>query len=284
MVTLDTPLDVIANEEGSDKGTVAPKGFPAHNYTDVYAAYMAPLRDEPITLLEVGLGVDGPNWHAQIAQGRNAQGGASLRMWYRYLPRARLFGLDINPAGFLDNDRIRTGVVDQGDPDQITGFLAQAGIERLDVIIDDGSHRPDHQQTALGTLFPYLAPGGLYFIEDLMANGRDDGMRNQFSCEDVLNTRRVLRGFCTDGSFPEPNALVNPTALGEAIGSIAFHVPRLTVVKVPRGDAPRGLDLRRVLRRTLGRGGGRRPADSGARVRYLPDEPTLCAIRKVGER
>lgn len=283
---LDTPLDAIANEEGSDKGTVAPTGFPPHNYTDVYAAYLAPLRKEPITLLEVGLGVDGPNWHAEIAWGRNAQGGASLRMWYRYLPHARLFGLDINPAAVLDNDRIRTGVVDQSKPDQITGFLAEAGMERLDVIIDDGSHRPDHQQITLGTLFPYLAPGGLYFIEDLMANGQGDGMRNQFSCKDVLSTRRVLQGFCSDGSFPEPNALVNSTALGEAIDSIAFHVPRATVVGVPAPDSPRGLNLRRIVLRIRDPRRGRRLRSergptTNMRVRYLPDEPTLCAIRKT---
>lgn len=261
---------MIANEEGTDKGTVGPtRKWRAHNYTDIYEAYLAPLREEPITLLEIGLGVDGPHWDARIVQGCNAQGGASLRMWYRYLPSARILGLDVNPAGFLDNDRVRTGVVDQGDPDQITKFLAEVGVGRLDVIIDDGSHRPDHQQTSLGTLFPYLAPGGIYFIEDLMDNGRGDAIPDRlrrFFSEEVLNTRRVLQAFSSDGSFPRPNALGDPTGLGQAIGSITFHAPLLTVTQ------QRSLGLRR----RLGSRGG------AAKVGYLAHKPTLCAIRKAG--
>src|SRR4029079_2980064 len=37
----------------------------------------------------------------------------------------------------------------------------------FDVVIDDGSHASVHQQLALACLFPHVAPGGLYFIEDL---------------------------------------------------------------------------------------------------------------------
>jgi hypothetical protein len=36
-----------------------------------------------------------------------------------------------------------------------------------DIIIDDGSHRPDHQLISLVTLFPYLAADGIYVIEDI---------------------------------------------------------------------------------------------------------------------
>ena len=37
----------------------------------------------------------------------------------------------------------------------------------FDVIIDDGSHRPMHQQISLVSLYPHLKPGGQYIIEDL---------------------------------------------------------------------------------------------------------------------
>ena len=219
-------LTAIANEEGTDKGTLGPTDdWRGHNYTDIYDAYLHPLRDREVTMLEIGLGVDGPNWRAQMAKGRNATGGASLRTWYRYFPKARILGVDINPAGFLDNDRIVTGVVDQGDPHQLRAFLAEQGVGQLDVIIDDGSHRPDHQQISLSALFSYLAPSGLYFIEDLMTNGMGDGKENRYASSEVLNTRSVLRGFTEHGEFPRPHALVDPAALAAAIGTVAFHCP-----------------------------------------------------------
>ena len=35
------------------------------------------------------------------------------------------------------------------------------------MIIDDGSHLPSHQLLSLETLWPSLAPGGLYIVEDV---------------------------------------------------------------------------------------------------------------------
>jgi hypothetical protein len=219
-------LTAIADEEGTDKGTLGPTDdWRGHNYTDIYDAYLHPMRDRAVTILEIGLGVDGPGWRAHIAKGRNAAGGGSLRTWYRYFPKARILGIDINPAGFLDNDRIVTGVVDQGDPEQLRAFLAEHDVSQLDVIIDDGSHRPDHQQISLSTLFSRLAPSGLYFIEDLMANGIGDGKEDRYASPDILNTRSVLRGFMDNGEFSGPNALIDPAALSTAIESVAFHCP-----------------------------------------------------------
>ncbi len=255
-------LSSIADEEGTDKGTIGPTdGWAAHNYTDVYSVYLDPLRDKPITFLEIGLGVEGPEWHAEIAQGKNAQGGASLRMWYRYLSKANIFGIDINPAGFLDNNRVATAVVDQGDPGQLESFLDRHQITTLDVIVDDGSHRPDHQQISFSWLFPYLAPGGLYFIEDLLANGQGDGMDNRYSNHECLNTRRVFREFEVSGRFPIPNALNRPEDIRGTIESVAFHCPAVT--------ASSGITRLRAMLR------GKR-----ARPRFVAGQEELCVIRK----
>lgn len=217
-------LTEIANEEATDKGTRGPLAPRGHNYTDIYDCYLAGLRDQPITLLEIGLGVQGPNPTDVWLGGRNPHGGASMRMWYRYFPQARILGIDINPATFLDNERVRTGVVDQGDPAELRAFLQELGVERVDVVVDDGSHRADHQQISFSALFPYLAPKGLYFIEDLMANGLGDSRRSA-AVSDVLNTRTVLRQFSQTGVFPEPNALGDTSRLDGSIASIAFHCP-----------------------------------------------------------
>jgi hypothetical protein len=219
-------LTDIANEYGTDKGTVGPSPeWPAHNYTDVYEAYLTSLREEPINLIEVGLGVPGDKWEARIARGKNAGGGASLKMWYDYFPNARIFGLDINSGAHLDNDRITTHIVDQGDPDALNAFLDSVGDLEFDVIIDDGSHRPDHQQVTLGCLFPRLRKGGLYFIEDLLANGKGDGKSGRMAVDTVLNTRRLMRRFRENGQFETPHAIGNPEYVAEHIDYLNLHSP-----------------------------------------------------------
>lgn len=264
-------LTAIANEEGTDKGTVGPVDtWPGHNYTDIYDAYLHPFRREPITLLEIGLGVRGPEWDSKIAQGRNVHGGASIRMWYRYFPRATIFGIDVNPAGFLDNDRVTTGVADQGDPEQLRRFVHEAGLSRIDVIVDDGSHRADHQQTTFSALLPYLAPGGLYFIEDLL----DNGMRNTTlggSAGNVLSTREVLRGFARSGAFPEPNAIERPEELAQQIARVSFHCPALRSQPV-ESLRNRLLASARLLMRS--------PMGPSA---YVTGKEQLCVITKAGD-
>src|SRR5688572_33433607 len=48
------------------------------------------------------------------------------------------------------------------------------------IVIDDGSHRWDHQRTALKELFPMVEPGGYYVVEDIHTSyepnfaGKDD--------------------------------------------------------------------------------------------------------------
>jgi hypothetical protein len=219
-------LTDIANLEGTDKGTVGPSPeWPAHNYTDVYEAYLAPLRHQPITILEIGLGVPGDSWEARIAHGRNQGGGGSVRMWYGYFPHAQIYGADINPAQHLDNDRIQTFVLDQGDPEAIATFLNEIGDVEFDLIVDDGSHKPDHQQVSLGCLFPRLRSGGLYIIEDLLKNGKGDGRDNRMSSDEVLNTRRVLKHFRRHGRFEEPHAIVEPDYVAAHVDGLNFHVP-----------------------------------------------------------
>jgi hypothetical protein len=265
-------LTEIANDEATDKGTRGPLTPRGHNYTDIYESYLADLRYKPITLLEIGLGVQGPIPNDVWLGGRNTQGGASVRMWYRYFPKARILGIDINPAGFLDNERIRTAVIDQSDPTQLRSLLNELHIETIDVIVDDGSHRPDHQQISFAALFPHLTPRGFYFIEDLLANGLGDKKPWSPTCK-VLNTRRVLKGFVESGTFPEPNALVDGLSLAREISRISFHCP-------PVRTSHRSLSRlsRTKLAAKILFGDQRLPVD----IEYTaPGREKLCVITKV---
>lgn len=223
----------LSNFYGSDKGTTTPKqgwGRP-HNYADIYQAYFSDLQLEPINILEIGAGVTGPNWETGIVGGRNP-GGASIKMWYDFFPNAGVYTIDINPAEFLENDRTRTFVVDQGSEQSLEGFLAEIGDTRFDIIIDDGSHNPEHQQTSLGVLFRALKPGGLYFIEDLLKNGKGDGSKRRNASEKVCSTLSVLKNLQEHGKLKKPHVIGNPEAFVEGVKFVNFHCPRIEIIHV----------------------------------------------------
>lgn len=109
-------------------------------------------RSDPVRMLEIGV-----------------QNGGSLEIWARYLPEAEvLVGCDIDAAcGALtfDDPRIHVVVGDVTDA-SVRSTIARHS-EQFDVIIDDGSHRSPDIITAFLTMFPRLADGGIYIVEDL---------------------------------------------------------------------------------------------------------------------
>lgn len=186
MPSLD--LTQLANQFGSDKGDTI---LCAHGYTRVYEALLGPARQQPIRLLEIGL-IHG---HTQEAERDrlDAVGCPSLRMWAQYLPQAALFGLDIMDFRALSEPRMTIFQGDQSNPADLIRVAEQAGAP-FDVIIDDGSHASHHQQIALAALFPYLAPGGLYCIEDLHYQPAE------LELEGITTTRDFLRSLRFGGT------------------------------------------------------------------------------------
>ena len=151
MTMTDASLRAIAIETGTDK-----EG--AHSYTGAYERHLGHLRDEPITLLEIGIG----------GYADPGQGGASLRMWKAFFPRARIIGLDIEDKSRLAEDRITILQGDQGDRAFLDGIAHEYG--PFDVVIDDGSHRCAHVIASFEALFPHLTEHGIYAIEDLQTS------------------------------------------------------------------------------------------------------------------
>lgn len=121
----------------------------------VYEQYLGPLRDRDLNFFEIGVGgyVD-PN-----------AGGASLRMWKEYFPLGRVFALDFYDKSPHAQDRIRIYQGSQEDPAILQRIASDMG--RIDVILDDGSHVSAHIIKSFEILFPLLAPGGLYIVEDI---------------------------------------------------------------------------------------------------------------------
>lgn len=243
-------LSDIAERHACDKGWSGPtRSWSAHNYVDVYQAYLHDRRDEPISLLEIGLGVVGPNYDTNIVQGGNT-GGASMKLWSDYLPNAKITGIDINPAPYLDTDRIKTYVVDQGSRESLAEFVEQHPDPSFDIIIDDGSHRADHQQITLEVLFPRLKPRGLFFIEDLndFGYGGRKG-NNPYATADTISTKDFFKRYARTGEVTNPNSFESTDFL-ESVEDIMFYCPRpaqrardivLEIARTMAGKAHRGL-------------------------------------------
>ena len=107
----------------------------------------------PIRLLEIGV-----------------QNGGSLEVWSKYLPPdSTIIGIDIDPAveKLNFNGNVRAFVADINDVDKVDRLI---GPEPFDVIIDDGSHTSSDIISTFRRLFPRLALGGKYIVEDLHAS------------------------------------------------------------------------------------------------------------------
>ncbi len=153
-------LTELADRYGSDKGTL--RGTPPHRYAFLYDLLFFGLREQPITVLEIGLAIGGPELGGPVERRVSSP---SVAMWLDYFPRARIVGFDISDFSHLAHPRFTFVRGDAGSTEDLARLAATA--PGFDVIIDDGSHASYHQQLALRTLFPKLAPGGLYIIEDL---------------------------------------------------------------------------------------------------------------------
>ncbi|MDQ1510198.1 MAG: hypothetical protein QOG50_2042 [Actinomycetota bacterium] len=72
----------------------------------------------------------------------------------------------INRRGFTDVISAHYGV-DQSDTPRLLGIVAEAfGDTALDLVVDDASHLVEPTRATFNCLFPHLAPGGIYLIED----------------------------------------------------------------------------------------------------------------------
>lgn len=150
-------LTDLADRFGSDKGSSK------HRYTELYNMLFQPLRERPLTFLEMGLQIGGPELGA--GADRATTDLPSVRMWLEYFPAATVIGLDVSDFGWFAHDRFRFVRCDMDDRAALAA--AAAAMPAPDIAIDDASHASHHQQNAFLELFPRLAAGGLYIIEDL---------------------------------------------------------------------------------------------------------------------
>lgn len=120
----------------------------SHVYVrDIYPMFLDPKKHALCKIMEIGI-----------------HKGAMLYALRDYMPKAELVGADID-LKLKPSERISLAQGDQGDPKFLNDLGMTHGL--FDFIIEDGSHKLEHQKLAVEELVKYLKIGGVLFIEDI---------------------------------------------------------------------------------------------------------------------
>ena len=170
----EVPLCRVMKSHGSDKGGEGAM----HNYTTLYEPLLGPrLSAQPTArIFEVGIGTNFTDVPSNM--GTNGRPGASLRGWAEWMPNAEVFGADIDKRVLFQDPaaRIATFYVDQRSPEAIAEMWREPALAAapFDLIVDDGLHEFEANDTFLRASHDRLRPGGIYIIEDVL---REDATR-----------------------------------------------------------------------------------------------------------
>lgn len=173
------------------------------HYFDVYHRHFRRLVGREINVLEIGV-----------------YSGGSIGMWQRYFgPQARIYGADLMPE-CKEYEDMAAGIFigHQGDPAFWDRVLR--AVPGFDVVIDDGSHAPQHQLAALQALLPHVRPGGVYVTEDI--HGRSNAF--QFF---VSGLARNLNAYAR----PEDDGSLAPSGFQRLVDSVHLY-PFMSVIEL----------------------------------------------------
>ena len=187
--------------------------FKMDHYLDIYDRALTGWQGRQVSFLEIGI-----------------YKGGSLRMWRDFFgPGSQLTFLDIDPAcQALELPGTTAIIGDQADRAFLGAVASAKG--PFDLIVDDGGHQMHQQITSFQALWPHLADGGLYIVEDTHTSywpGFGGGHRAPGSfiefAKDLIDK---MHSWYTedDAGFP-----LHP--LAAEIGSIQFHDSLVVVEK-----------------------------------------------------
>lgn len=190
-----------------------------HHYFDIYHAHFRRYRGQPVSMLEIGV----------------AHGG-SLQMWKKYFgPRAKIYGLDINPdCKLLEESQIEIFIGDQSDRELLRQFVEKAG--PFDIVLDDGGHTAAQQIATFEALFPAVTDTGIYVVEDLHTSyWKEYGGGYQESGSFIEYAKQFIDSINAWHSR-EPGFA--PDHLTRSLTGIHFYDSMLVLEKQPRPSKP----------------------------------------------
>jgi hypothetical protein len=202
-------LSTLANKFETDKGTSDSvnlswsKEYPQHtcwHYTETYKKYMDSLREQNISMLEIG-----------VCDKRFPY--ASIKMWMSYFKNIDFYAVDnfwghriddkLEDIRQLNNQGVNFIYADQGsfnDWDELNNEFPN----KFDIIVEDGSHWPNHMMVSLWKSIGVIKSGGYYFMEDiqnpLKSRGwfkYDNSLLGQELLE-TLSTKKLYSSFLND--------------------------------------------------------------------------------------
>ena len=198
-----------------------------HGYHRFYPIFLEKLRGLPITMLEIGTDKN-----------------RSLKLWEEYFPLARIYGIDIGNGFELERGEVFKG--DQSDDVFLGDVIKKIGT-KADLIIDDGSHKPEHQLSTFVRLFEdLLKDGGIYIIEDIETNYWrkgvcyenviEKGYKHKGSIIEIFKDMidKVNKEFVKDRSVFDASLI--PAEVQDKIGLISFQHNSLIIIKKDEED------------------------------------------------
>ena len=207
-------LDVAGTIEGTDKTSVHVLQW---DYLTTYEKLFAEWRDQPINVIEIGV------LH-----------GASLRLCSHYFSKATLIGIDIREkCRQLAGGRVVIEIGSQDDPVFLRGV---ADRYPPTILIDDGSHQAYDMVFTFEQMFPCLADGGVYVVEDLSFQINGDparwNVKNAPSAVDYFFhlSRSMLSGRVLEGTA---------RSIVETVESVTF-IKGAAIVRKKRPRADEG--------------------------------------------
>lgn len=120
------------------------------HYFDIYHRHFSKFVGQDVHIMEIGI-----------------YSGGSLQMWKEYFGKnCQVYGIDIEKAcRVYESDGIKILIGDQSD--RAFWKTVKESVPRVDILIDDGGHHPEHQIISLEEMLPHLSPGGVYLCEDI---------------------------------------------------------------------------------------------------------------------
>jgi hypothetical protein len=113
--------------------------------------------------------------------------GNSLRMWREWMPKATIYGLDMNVYNGKENEGFTVFLGSQREPIDLETVIKETG--RPNLVIDDGSHDGRDQKISFEYLWPKVLPHGWYVIEDYF------GLRNDIDLDAISGGNHNIEEF-----------------------------------------------------------------------------------------
>lgn len=144
-------ITAIAKKQFAQWGSNATDKYWIHSYTEHYDKHFADIRDTKGNILEIGV-----------------KRGGSIALWQEVFPSATIYGVDIDLSAVkLPKKMDRVVLLKGSQVDEKFNKEEVIADRKFVAIVDDASHRPEHQIEGFKLLWDSVESGGYYVIEDV---------------------------------------------------------------------------------------------------------------------